>query len=107
MTDLLSTDDPGAKAIEPCAASVDARKVGLVSVWRYWRYRARDLARREWFAASTSARDAAEQLNRQLIGYPSNHNYAVCDGQLLPSLRLYLRWRRVSALYPEPLTSLL
>ena len=39
--------------------------------------------------------------------YPSNHNYRVFAGRVWPSRQLKRRLRRISALYPEPLESLL
>lgn len=39
--------------------------------------------------------------------YPRNHNYRIVGGRLVPSWRLFKRYRRIRALYPRPLTSLL
>lgn len=49
----------------------------------------------------------ASQLNRALSGYPRNHDLKVVAGQVVPSRRLYARWKRIAALYPDRLTSLL
>lgn len=38
--------------------------------------------------------------------YPRNHNYRILGGRLVPSWRLFKRYRRIRALYPKPLTSL-
>ncbi len=38
--------------------------------------------------------------------YPRNHNYRILAGRLVPSWRLFKRYRRIRALYPEPLESL-
>jgi len=38
--------------------------------------------------------------------YPRNHNYRILRGRLVPSWRLFRRYRRIRALYPAPLTSL-
>lgn len=38
--------------------------------------------------------------------YPRNHNYRLCFSRLVPSWRLYRRYRKIRALYPAPLESL-
>jgi len=38
--------------------------------------------------------------------YPRNHRYRVLGGRAWPGYRLYVRYRRISALYPRPLESL-
>lgn len=38
--------------------------------------------------------------------YPRNHNYRILRGWLVPSWRLFWRYRRIQSLYPSPLTSL-
>ncbi len=38
--------------------------------------------------------------------YPRNHNYRIVAGRLIPSWRLFKRYRRIRALYPSPLASL-
>ncbi len=48
-----------------------------------------------------------EQLNTELSGYPSNHNYSIHGGKLVPGFQLYERWRQVAAVLPERLDSFL
>ncbi len=38
--------------------------------------------------------------------YPRNHNYRIVGARLFPSWRLFRRYRRIRALYPKPLESL-
>jgi len=44
---------------------------------------------------------AHADLNRQLRGYPRNHNYSVCNERILPSPRLAARLKKVIALYAQ------
>ena len=48
-----------------------------------------------------------KDLNQLLVGYPHNHKYAVHKKKLLPSFQLYERYRLVSSLIPEGMTSFL
>ena len=54
-----------------------------------------------------SANNTEAELNGQLIGYPKNHNYQVRESRLIPSFRLYERYRAVESLYPKPMESFL
>lgn len=48
------------------------------------------------------------QTHAYLAGaYPANHAYRVKSGRLRPSFKLWRRRRKIEALYPKPLTSLL
>ena len=38
------------------------------------------------------------ELNRQLLGYPKNHNFQIRDGRRIPSHRLAERWRKINGL---------
>ena len=67
----------------------------------------KSLLRRSTAGGSTPHQDVEDSINRALAGYPRNHNYTLRNRTLVPSLRLYRRWKAVSALYPRPLTSLL
>ena len=46
-------------------------------------------------------------LNRRLSGYPSNHNYCLRAGKLLPSYQLFERVRPLGALYSTDMSSFL
>lgn len=48
-----------------------------------------------------------DRFNEQAVGYPSNHRYRIRGGRLVPGFELYERWRRVEAVLPERLDSLL
>jgi hypothetical protein len=54
-------------------------------------------------------RSGAEEvrLNVALHGYPSNHTYAVRDGQLRPGRDLRKRWEVIAPLIPRPVASML
>lgn len=45
--------------------------------------------------------------NADLLGYPSNHNYVIDDGRLIPTFDLYWRTRLIESLYSNPVDSLL
>jgi hypothetical protein len=47
------------------------------------------------------------QETRQYLAksYPSNHCYRFLGQRIIPGWSLFRRWRRISALYPRPLTS--
>ncbi|MAF67664.1 MAG: hypothetical protein CMJ84_18670 [Planctomycetes bacterium] len=58
------------------------------------------------------ARERADPLSPELRaylaeGYPANHAYRVRGSRLRASFKLWRRRRRIAALYPRPLTSLL
>lgn len=61
--------------------------------------------RRDYNRRSTSSIEA--ELNKQLIGYPNNHNYQVHESKLIPCFRLYERYRTIKQLYPNPLGNFL
>lgn len=56
-----------------------------------------------------AVRPALERAARAHLAsaYPRNQNYRVLAGRLVPSWRLWRRYRRIRALYPRPLGSLL
>ena len=54
-----------------------------------------------------SSNNVEAQLNEQLIGYPKNHNYQVRESRLIPSFRLYERYRAVESVYPKSMESFL
>ncbi|HZZ43191.1 MAG TPA: class I SAM-dependent methyltransferase [Tepidisphaeraceae bacterium] len=47
------------------------------------------------------------EINRELRGYPRNHDYQVVESMPVPGRKLHSRWKRIAGLYPERLTSLL
>jgi hypothetical protein len=49
----------------------------------------------------------ADVVQLVAASYPNNHNYRVKSGKLAPTCRLAVRHKRIAALYPKPLTSLL
>lgn len=51
--------------------------------------------------------DRERKLNRLLVGYPRNHNYSICRGELHPSFKLFERLRLVSSFYPAKMESFL
>lgn len=57
--------------------------------------------------SNTSACECEENINLSLSGYPRNHNYRVSGNQLIPSFRLYERFRLVRRSYPEQIESFL
>lgn len=58
--------------------------------------------------ASATRRTPLEAPVRAYLAdsYPRNQNYRVLGGRLVPSWRLWRRYRRIRALYPRPLASL-
>jgi hypothetical protein len=52
-------------------------------------------------------RETEKTLNAALEGYPRNHTYRVWNKRLVPGVRLYRRWRQISSLYPDRVSSLL
>ncbi len=48
-----------------------------------------------------------DSSNRELIGYPNNHNYRIRNGEIIPTFDLFCRWRLISSLYPKKVESFL
>ena len=66
----------------------------------------------KWFGKTPAGGPGGQEgelgtLNRQLLGYPSNHNYQIRGQRRIPSHRLAERWRMISSFYPKKLESFL
>lgn len=54
-----------------------------------------------------SETEAEKEVNALLCGYPSNHEYKVIGGQLVPGFQLFERITFLKALYPQKIERLL
>ncbi len=59
------------------------------------------------FFGKRSSTTLEKQLNANLIGNPSNHNYRVLGRQLLPKFQLFERLQLITSLYPDRVESFL
>ncbi len=48
-----------------------------------------------------------KDLNKELIGYPSNHNYRIVSNQMIPNFRLFLKKKILKPLYSNNMESFL
>ena len=48
-----------------------------------------------------------KMLNYLATAYPSNHTYKIVNKKIIPKSKLKKRYRTITALFPEPLESIL
>ena len=53
------------------------------------------------------SKDSERKINKLLDGYPSNHNYQLQKGKIVPSFQLYQRIQIITPLFPKDMNSLL